>query len=55
MEVCTVARFYSVDPEAVDDWIAPKFLDRQEYMFYQMHLDNLEIQKAKREADRHGR
>lgn len=49
-----VARFFEVDPEAVGNWANRDFLDRQEYMWFQMDLDRREIERAERKA-KHGR
>lgn len=49
-----VARFYEVDPEAVGRWTNVDFLDRQEFMFFQLELDRREIERAERQA-KHGR
>jgi len=38
-----VAKFYGIDPEVVEDWPNPDFLDREEFMFIQMEIDDREM------------
>jgi hypothetical protein len=50
VEDLQVARFFEVDPDVVSGWSNADFLDRQEYMWFQMDIDQREIKRAEQAA-----
>lgn len=46
MSACLVAKFYGLDPGVVENWLNPDFLDREEYMYIQMEVDEREMDNA---------
>ena len=39
-----VAKFFGIDPGVVEEWPNPDFLDREEFMFIQMEMDERELE-----------
>jgi deoxyribodipyrimidine photolyase-like uncharacterized protein len=49
-ENLAIARFYNVDPEAVEDWYNVDFLDRLEFMYVQQEIDYRLLKKDQNDS-----
>ncbi len=48
MSACLVAKFYGLDPSIVENWPNPEYLDREEYMYIQMEVDEQEMDNSRK-------
>jgi hypothetical protein len=47
MEMCSVAKWFGLDPDAVGKWSMPRFTDRQEFMLVSMYVMAQQMQSNK--------